>query len=366
MVAVIITATLLGIVELADYVTGPFIDLAIAYFIPIIYAAWALGRGLAFPTILLAEVTTYFDQRELVRVGELSPLVAVSNIIARFFVFVFVVEVTRRLISSREHMRRTAENLRATGEKLREAYESIDADIKAAGLLQSSVLDFDLPDIPGLQIGTSIKYAGSTGGDFADAGILDDRIYACVADVSGKGVPAALFTTLLKYLLMEAHDLGLRSVDAIMYINRGLSRMFTPEYFVTLFYLEIEPSTGRVEYVNAGHPEGLIYHTETEGLELASPTTGLLGVSDDLRVNMRELILHGGDSLVMYTDGATDSRTPEGARLGEQAILDLTMRYHNLPAQDMANSIREGIEAATDPDLRDDLVVICVKSSPTS
>lgn len=136
----------------------------------------------------------------------------------------------------------------------------------------------------------------------------------------------------------------------------------TSDKFVTLFYAEIDPSNGAVEYVNAGHTEGLILRTETRELETTEMTAPILASSitiPDFCVST--LNLRPGDTVVIYSDGATDSRTHSGERLGEAPIRTLTMEYSHLGAQEMADTICDRIQAETDPNGRDDLVVVCVR-----
>ncbi|MCE5197454.1 MAG: PP2C family protein-serine/threonine phosphatase [Armatimonadota bacterium] len=346
--ALVISIILLGFVALADYLTGPLLDLSILYFLSIVYAAWALGRFGALAAVAVAVTQTITDQFTLVRIGHWTSLEGALHITVMLAMYLFIGEVTVRFTG--------------TNQRLRSTYALLDDDLNAAGLLQANILEIEKPDIPSLQIGVSVRYAGRTGGDFADAGRVNGKIYACIADVAGKGTPAALFTTLLKHLLTDAHRKGLRAADAIAEVNAALCRMLTAEKFVTMFYLEIDPATGMLEYVNAGHPEGLVHRAATNELvplRLTSPLLGLLDMpSGPCSCTFK---LEPGDSLTIYSDGATDSRARTGGHIGDALIHELASEYAYLDAQDMADAISDEIIDKAVEDKRDDLAIICIK-----
>jgi serine phosphatase RsbU (regulator of sigma subunit) len=365
-VAALVTLALLAIIGALDFITGPALDLSVAYFLAISYAAWSLGRYAAFVTAMIAETSTYIDQFTLVYMGEQTVTGAVAAIVTRLLIYLFVAEITFRLVRSAREERQAAEELQALNEELHRTYSRLDEDVRAAGLLQEGILAFSAPQIPGCEIGVSVRYAGPTGGDFADAGSLDGRVYACIADVSGKGTPAALFTAVMKYLLDEAHSREAPVAEVVATLNSALCRNLPSDRFVTLFYTAIDPSTGVAEYVNAGHLEGLLYRRSTDDIELAGSTTPLLGLCEmNTDVTASRLQLQHGDVLALYTDGAVEPKTISGERLGDEFIRQLVKKYSNLGAQEMAESITRTIEEQTAPESRDDLTVVCVKMTAT-
>lgn len=360
--AVIITALSLGTILFVDSITGPTANLSILYFVPITYAAWSLGRFAAYACAFLADIPHYADQFILAARGHHSIATAVVNIVVRLLVYAFVAEVTLRLLASRAEAKQAAQELEVANRNLQNTYSQLDEDVRAAGMLQASMLVSTPVSVPGCEIGVKIAYAGMTGGDFADAGTIDGRIYACVADIAGKGTPAALFTALLKFLLTETIRRGAKGADVVNRVNSALSRVLPPEKFVTLFYAEIDPATGIVEYVNAGHTEGLIYRPGTDVMQEVPATAPLLGYRDLQTVaSLSSLQLDPGDTLVLYTDGAVESKTPSGDRLGKELLRQIIRRHANKPAQEMAEAIAAELQAITDPAHRDDMVILCAK-----
>ncbi len=360
--AVVVTGLLLWAIEVADYCTPAHMDLSVAFVLPVAYAVWALGRKAGLVTAVLAEVETVVYFASLIRIGELTVPDAALSLIIRLLLFVMTTEIMFRLVKAVADARNAASRLAVVNSELKTAYARQDEDLATAGAVQREIIAPVPPIVPGLDIGASVRYASTTGGDFADTGIVDGRAFLCVADVSGKGTTASLFTVLLKHLLDDGHRRGLRGCSVIEALYHGLRQRLTSDKFVTLFYAEIDPSSGAVEYVNAGHTEGVILRAETRELETTEITAPILTSSitiPDFCVST--LNLHPGDTMVIYSDGATDSRTHSGKRLGEVPIRTLTRECSHLGAQEMADAICDRIQAETDPNGRDDLAVVCVR-----
>lgn len=362
-------AVMLAAIWALDHFTAPLIDVSVMYFLPIAYAAWRVGRRGALVTAFVADVPAYFDQTLLVRTHIELPVVAAINMVMRLLVYLFVAEVTFRLTEysktlAQDMGRLNALNteLKLTHEELNTTHSRLEEDLRAASVLQESVLAFAPPSVPGCQVGAVVKYAEPIGGDYADAGKRDGRIYVCVADISGKGIPAALFTTLLEHLVKDAVERGLSPTNLVSEIHSVVCQRFPSERFVTLFYAEIEPTTGLIEYVNAGHPEGLIYRAGTGQIEAAGPTGSLLGVFQ-LSTGAQSATNHlgRGDILTICTDGAIEAKTKAGEQLGDDPIREMIKQYAHLEAQEMADSIVATIESITVPESRDDLTVVCIK-----
>lgn len=361
-ISIAITGVLLVVITVLDYITDPMLDLTIAYFVPITFAALTVGRWLAFTSALVAEVETCIDQADLVNTGIQSGEIAVSAIVVKILIYLFVAEVTSRLAKSDAEARHAAADLDEANEELRATNERLDDDVRTAGLLQERLFSFDPLIVEGCEVGAKVLLAGPTGGDFADVGTIDGLVYVCIADIAGKGTPAALFTSLLRHLLKDSHRRGLRGGNVLSTVNSALCRSMPTERFITLFYAEIDPASGRVEYVNAGHPEGLLYRGDRDEFEMVKPTAPLLGIKG-LHPNFATsaLQMRPGDSLTLYTDGATESKATAGDRIGEEPIRQLAREYSSLSAQEMSEQILASIEEATVAGSRDDLSIVCVK-----
>ncbi|MBP7868827.1 MAG: serine/threonine-protein phosphatase, partial [Firmicutes bacterium] len=335
-----VVAVMLAAIWALDHFTAPLVDMSILYFLPVAYAAWSGGRPLATAVAAVALEPTYTDQALLLRTHVELPFVFAVNLVARFLVYLFVAEVTIRLTRYSGILEEDARRLDALNtelnfaqERSRTALSQLEEDLRMAGMLQESALAFRPPVLPGCRVGAAVRYARPVGGDYADAGIRDGRVYACVADISGKGIPAALFAVLLEHLVKDATARGLSPTDVVAEIDSAACQRFPPDRFVTLFYAEVEAATGRVEYVNAGHPEGLICRAGSGRIELAGRTCSLLGVPElRAQIHSATVYLEDDDTLVIFTDGAIESETVTGGRLGDEPIRAMVRERAHLEA----------------------------------
>lgn len=363
LVAAGITLTLLAIVAAIDYVTGPKVDVTVLYFLPVTYAAWSLGRSGAFVAALVATVPTLAEQIKLINAGAQSGRGATGEVIVPFVTYLFVAEVVSRLSTSVTMEREMAANLQKSRDQIETLYERVNQDLDIARQLQQKILAVTPPSAPCCDFGVAVKYARAVGGDFADVGMLDDAAFVCVADISGKGMPAALFTALVKHLLDDAHRLGLRGSTVVEYINSAMTSNMPSDAFLTLFYAEMDGKSGAIHYTNAGHPPGLVFRATSGDIEEAGTTGTVLGIrsADSFKAQTSEILLELGDVLVLYTDGATESKTTEGEFLGDDLIRQLTAEYAHLEAQDMAERLSADLLSRVDESRADDIAIVCVK-----
>lgn len=362
-VASVIVLLILAALMWLDWVTQVNLNLSVTYFVPITLAAWLTARR-SLPILIAALATVPYtsDQVGLAEAGRQSMTIAAIDSAVVFATFVFAAEATYRLHRRYTETAGLVQQLHARNEEIGKAYRLLEEDLGAAGIVQAAMTHAPKLDVAGLDIGTRIEYARPVGGDLAIVGLVDGRVYGCIADISGKGTPAALFTTLVQHLLDDALDLGMRGADVIEYINASLLQSLPPDRFVTLLYVEIDPGSGSFEYVNAGHPAGLVYRSATDAIEELGPTNAILGISENVPVQTASGRLGPGDVLLLYTDGATDCETPEGKRLGDELIKSLLRKHAALGAQAIADAVVQEIEAISAPESRDDLSIVCMKA----
>ncbi len=365
----LIAAAMLAGVWVLDHYTLPLIDMSLLYFVPIAYAAWGAGRGAAMLVAVVSDVPGYFDQELLLRTNLEQPAVAVINMVARLLVYLFVAEIAFRLTRYSEMLEEDVDRLhgrnielKAAQGEIRAANSRMEADLLAASALQESVLAFVPPKVVGCEVGAVVRYAGPIGGDYADAGVRDGRVYVCVADISGKGIPAALFTALLEHLVKDGLERGLSAVDLVAEIHSAIRQRFPSDRFVTLFFAEIDAATGALEYVNAGHPEGLICRAASGEIEAAGPTAPLLSpLALPAEIQTASGHLDENDVLVIFTDGAIEAKDSSGELLGEDPIREMVRQYAHLRAQELADSIAAALDQVAISESRDDLTIVCVK-----
>lgn len=198
-------------------------------------------------------------------------------------------------------------------------------DLAVAGEIQQAILPSVFPPFPDLTAWTDI-YASMTpardvGGDFYDFFRIDEsRFGFVIADVSGKGVPAALFMAVSRTLLRATGLRGTTSCECISYVNRLLCRESLDSMFVTAIYGIYDVRTGEIDYTNAGHTPPYILRSDKSVEQLTVATNFVMGVFDDTPYIGGNLRLGVGDTLILYTDGITEAFNTQGKQFGTQGL----------------------------------------------
>ena len=245
--------------------------------------------------------------------------------------------------------------------------ESIQSDLAVAGEIQKAILPCRFPPFPeikSLDIYASMTPAKEIGGDFYDFFRLDDdRIGLVIADVSGKGVPAALFMAVSNTLLRSISMTKDNSQDCIDELNRLLCRVNVNSMFVTVFYGILNHRTGELDYTNGGHNPAYILRGKNGELERLGRFPNLVvGGFEDFSYKSESAQLNPGDSLFLYTDGITEAFDAKDEAFGDERLEDsLVELYH-----DDAKTIIEGVyadlgEFIGDRTQSDDITMLVVK-----
>lgn len=201
----------------------------------------------------------------------------------------------------------------------------IQSDLSVAREIQQGILprSFKLkvsnPDA--VDIFASMEAAKDVGGDFYDLFPIDDhRIGFAIADVSGKGVPAAIFMAVSHTLIKATGIRDLASNECMETVNDILCGESVGSMFVTVFYGIYDLETGQVDYTNAGHNPPYILHADGSVEMLKNDGNLVLGVMEGMKFKRSSLQLNPGDALVMYTDGVTEAENKEHAQFGESRL----------------------------------------------
>ena len=212
-------------------------------------------------------------------------------------------------------------------EMLREALESRDKlvalqnELELARNMQQSILPTEFPARDGYQVFASMEPAQDVGGDFYDVlNLVDNKIGVAVADVSGKGVPAALFMMSSRTLLKGAaigrskpHEV-LREVNQLLYENNETAM------FVTVFFAVYDPKTGEMVYANGGHNPPIVVHADGSSTEIPHSSGIALGMVPDFDYEMSSIVLAPGDTAVLYTDGVTEAENARQEQFGMERL----------------------------------------------
>lgn len=199
------------------------------------------------------------------------------------------------------------------------------------------------PEFPGWDIWLFTRPANDVGGDLVDYLHLGtDRLALALGDVSGKGLPAALFMAKLQATiraLAPAHE-SLAALGGE--INQIFWRDKLPNRFASLIYLELTANSGTIRVLNAGHLPPL--HVDREGVRTMRQGDVALGLSRDHQFSERTVEVAPGEVIVAYSDGITEARTEEGSFFGDERLRKLVGRLQNLRAADLGGTILDTVD----------------------
>ena len=192
----------------------------------------------------------------------------------------------------------------------------LDHELALAHEIQMGMLPRRFPECQGVEVGAALKPARSVGGDFYDVEMDDGRLWFIVGDVSGKGVASALFMAVARTLFRAVRHGGASVAETVARMNRELSRDNERAMFVTAFAGWLDPATGRLAVCNAGHNPPFLVRADGRTEPITAGGGPALGVFDDLAYAEETIQLAPGEAIVVYTDGATDARSPAGEQFG--------------------------------------------------
>jgi serine phosphatase RsbU (regulator of sigma subunit) len=256
---------------------------------------------------------------------------------------------------------RMAEDLERAREQERER-DRLEHELELARRIQRRLLPEAPPVIPGLEMAGHSEPAREVGGDYFDhVDLGGGRVLLVIADVSGKGVPAALLMSGFRASLMS-QDANRAGPDQLAErVNDFLHRSVDPGKFVTACFAFVEAATGRVVYANAGHNPPALRRADgrVDWLSVGGTMLGILATS---RFESGEAVMGPGDLLVLYTDGVTEGANAAGELWGEARLVESLERLAALPCAAAVDSlVREvrAFEGDTGP--ADDITVLLVR-----
>jgi len=249
-------------------------------------------------------------------------------------------------------MMQLSNNINATVDTLkdyisREA-KKIESELQFAKHIQITSLPQTFPPFPNISefdIYATMKTAKEVGGDFYDFYMVDDNHLAfLVADVSGKGVPAAMFMMESKTIIKSLVESRMALAKAITKANAKLCETNEAQMFVTAFIGILDINTGLVKFVNAGHNPPVIGHADGSFEYIKSKVGLVLAAYDGFEYVEQELKLEKGDQLFLYTDGVTEATNVEKKLYGEDRLINLLPTINGLGSEELCKSVNEDID----------------------
>jgi len=251
------------------------------------------------------------------------------------------------------------------------AREKVESELRIARRIQADLLPRTWPAFPErteFDLYGQVVPAAHVAGDFFDffftpAGLLT----LVIADVSGKGVPAALLMAVTRTTLRDLAMANLSPAKIIEQANASLTRDISDSMFVTLFLAQYDPATGRLRYVNAGHPPPLRLAPDQPPATFGQVTAPILGVTTTAEmgpIREAEDSVAPGQSLLLYTDGVTEARSPAGHMLTTAGLLELVTRQTDTAPEPLCRQIVTLTLDFQSDRPGDDITVLALRRSP--
>ncbi len=244
--------------------------------------------------------------------------------------------------------------------------ERIGAELNIATQIQADMLPRIFPPFPDrkeFDLYASMDPAKEVGGDFYDFFLVDqDHIALVMADVSGKGVPAALFMVIAKTLIKNQAQLGRSPSEILKNVNDQLCEGNEAELFVTVWLAVIEISTGRGLAANAGHEHPVLRRANGQYELVQYRHSPAVATMEGLKFREHEFLLHPGDSLFVYTDGVPEATNAKNELFGTDRMLAALNAEADASPERILKNVRESVDAfVKEAEQFDDLTMLCLR-----
>jgi len=238
------------------------------------------------------------------------------------------------------------------------------SELNIARKIQQSFLPESAPVIPGMDIAAMTAPARVVGGDFYDfIPIGKNKWGIVIADVSGKGVPAALFVALSRALIRSDASLFGKPDMMVKHANTGIIELSRSNMFETLFYGVLDANNMTFNYANAGHNPPFVWSTFDKEIALFKAQTFPIGIKQDMKIETKIQGIHKGDTITLYTDGVTESMNEKRQEYGADRLTRILHKNLKMPAKYIIEKIKEDIKVFVDgAEQHDDMTIVVVKA----
>lgn len=251
-------------------------------------------------------------------------------------------------------------------EKDSKQLSAIRHDLKIAKEIQQSILPKKFPPFPNrkdFEIYASMNSAKSVGGDFYDFFLINNEMLGFViADVSDKGIPAAIYMAVSRTIIRAAALTGLSPDECMKYSNDLLSKENISDMFVTVFYGILNTKTGEIIYSNAGHNPPYVLKKDGTVIETELTHDIVLGIMEDTKFKIRNITLKPGDTIYLYTDGVTEAMNKKNELYSEERLEKELIQHKDSSPQEIINGIISSVKEFTKgTEQSDDITMLTLK-----
>lgn len=251
--------------------------------------------------------------------------------------------------------------------------QKIENELQIASAIQMAMLPRVFPpysDHPDINLYGMVKPAKEVGGDLYDFFIRHDKLFFCIGDVSGKGVPAALVMAVTNSLFRSISAHEEQPEDIVSLMNKAFSQQNTQDMFLTLFLGVLDLTTGKLNYCNAGHNAPMLVsvhelnekskNPKVESLEVLANLP--LGIVDDFPYQAQSMQLEKGDLLFLYTDGLTEAENSDHDQFGEQRMAEVLASLTDSRPRHVSDTMQAAVEAFVgEAEQSDDLTMMAIR-----
>ena len=337
---------------LGDYVSHSVLSMLVVTVLCLAVYVHILYRSIIAPINLIAGEASSFVKEENQVSTELEKIRTGDEIQT----------LSETLLKMERDINHYIDNLtKVTAEK-----ERIGAELNVATQIQADMLPRIFPAFPGRQefdIFATMNPAKEVGGDFYDFFLTDsDHLALVVADVSGKGIPAALFMVISKTLIKNQAQMGDSPAQILQAVNDQLCENNEAEMFVTVWLGILEISTGKLTAVNAGHEYPIMKKDGGEYEMLDDPHGFVMGVMPGMQYQEYEIWMHKGDSIYVYSDGAPDAVNAEEEQFERERLLASLNRVPGASPSELLGQVKGDIDRFVGEAAQfDDITMLCMR-----
>ncbi|MDP9054030.1 MAG: SpoIIE family protein phosphatase [Acidobacteriota bacterium] len=243
---------------------------------------------------------------------------------------------------------------------------TLEYELDLATKIQRSILPEIISDHADFELGATMLPARQVSGDFYDFFLIDaNRLGLAIGDVSGKGIPAALFMAVSRTLLRATALHGASPRECLEHVNRVLLKQSDGEVFLTLLYGILDLETGEFVFSVGGQPPPFLYSPDKPGRFLREPTGMMLGILGEAAYGTARVHMEPGDTLVFYTDGVTEAECRKGTFFSEERLREVVECGKDKPAGELTTRIVEALRVFTEGNEQtDDVTILSVRYKP--
>jgi phosphoserine phosphatase RsbU/P len=329
------------------------ISLLYLYILPLGVGAMFLRRKISYSLIAVCILFHYFDSPRDINLG-----LRIFHNFSAMLCFMFVVYFIQRYVEQREVLAKTVERQR----------DNLLQDVDLAAEVQRLFLPVGKPAIAGLQIAGMMQPARGVGGDYYDYIPIDAHtIQIVIADVAGKGIPAALLMSATAAVMQLESNHDRNMLEIVKRLNTEIHSVSDGSRYVTLLLAEIDACKRTVRYVNCGHNPALLFRAKTGAVTRLESSCPPIGMFSGEICELASADLFAGDALVLYTDGVTEAENRSQEEFGMERLGDVLRHGSSLSAEELMHEIfSSAANFCSEVGFHDDVTILVVKRDSDS